>query len=245
MKLRPNSVQKNRELAGNISQNVDYILGGKNSFTIIYFLVSSLVGICSIGSKLIIRKHLGVRTINIFHLVLHFAIIYGYLADILYSSPISLREFLGKHPIVSWYMAVLVVLTFIHYFDSLVLKENQHKHTLDRGYGPFNYLFRSFNDKRGFYLRLIDPFLIALVSLAFLDDKKVEPLVYIIIVSSVFLLFEELLIVFRSWQALLDLRDVEKEAQWLTESHEAFQKNMSTPSENSKQTAFRVRSKKK
>lgn len=245
MKLRPNSVQQNREVSGNISQNLDYILGSKNSFTIVYFLVSSLVGICSIGSKLIIRKHLGVRTISIFHLVLHLAIIYAYLTDLLYSSPITVRAFIETHPIVSWYMIVLIILSFLHYFNCLVLKENQHKHTLDRGYGPFNYIFRSFDDKRGLYLRLIDPCLIALISLAFLTDKKIEPLVQIIIVSSAFLLLEELLIVYRSWQALLDLRDVEKEAQWLAESHEAFQKNMNAPSENSKQTVFRVRSKKK
>lgn len=245
MKFRPQSSQVNREIAGNVSGGMDLLLGTKNSPIAINIFVTYLVGSMSIGSKIFIRKKLGVRAVNPLMLILHSVAIWLFLSIEFESTNMySFAAFYQQFPLVSYYLIILFTLGFIHFINISVLNQGMGYHTYYRGYGPIHYFVKRDDETKNQYLRLIDPFIVALAASYFLFLDQGRPLAWILWGSCAFLLFEEVMVFYRSWHAELDLRDAEEETKELSEKHEAYLRKQNGSNGKSEEITYRVQKKK-
>jgi hypothetical protein len=230
MKLRPPSSSNNREFINNMGGGMYWTLGGKDFFIfkILFGLLGFFVGIGSIGVKLYLRKYMGVRAVNPLMLIIHILLVWVIASDILTKEQSGnfIAGFARMAPFTCYYVAGVFFLALVHYINVWFLKEGKEKHSYHRGVGVLNYLWDD-NGEREEYLRLIDPFLLAFGACFFLLFDEGKILTYILWIGCTCLLIEELRVFYLSWEAEMNLRDADKEAAYLSQKHEEYQKDQS------------------
>lgn len=252
MKLRPPSSHSNREFVDNMGSGIFTLFGVKNPGAPKFFIwfFSYLIGIGAIGAKLILRKRLGVRAVNIIMLALHIFLSWAILVDVLFS-PIPtniISDFYEKFPYVTYYFFALIALTIIHFLNIRFFHASLSSHTGHRGYGILNYILNRYDDDDDYseaYLRMAEAVILAIGSYFFLTQDQGKFLTFILWISCACLIIEETIIVYVSWQREMDMIDHEKESKWLSQKLNQYLNKNNGSIGNAEETSYRARTKKK
>jgi len=227
----------NGEFINNAGKGMFWMFGGKNFevYNIFLAVILPVIRICSIGAKLYLRKGMQVGAVNPLFLIIHFLAVYGSVFGLkLSSSQIQTDNFITsfqeENPFVFYYLVGLAILAVIHYIYFRLDREVSY----DSGFGIVH-IFWNGGEGQKRNLRLIDPLLLAIGAGFFFTFEDGKSLAYILWASSLCLLIEEALLMYRDWNRLLKLRDAEIEA-------EKLGKKLNRQHDNGDEPSYRARS---
>lgn len=215
MGVRPSS-GNNGEFLNNAGKGMFWMFGGRDfgAYAIFMSLIMPVIGIGSVGAKLYLRKGMQVWAVNPLFLIIHFLVVYGSVLGLKLPDNQTgnfINSLWEENPFVFYYLVGLAILAVIHY---IYFRRDIGEVSYDSGFGIVHIFWNGKEDQKR-NLRLIDPLLLAIGAGFFFTFENGKSLAYILWASSLCLLIEEALLMYRDWNRLLKLRDAEIEAEKL------------------------------
>jgi len=204
----------NRDFLNNTGKGIYWLLGARDTgpYGIVIALLKPLIGVGAVGAKLYLRKQMRLMAINPLFLIFHLAIIYVLVYLFHPNSPGYSDNFIESlravDPFVFYYLVGLLILASIHY---IYFNRSEEEHSEDSGIGIAHIFWKRGEDQKK-YLRLIDPFILAIGVCFFFTMNGGNSLIYIVWVSCFCLFTEEVSLLYYGWNSLRRVKDAEIEA---------------------------------
>lgn len=207
----------NRDFLNNTGKGIYWLFGGKNfeAYNIATAVILPIVRIGSIGAKLYLRKKMQLWAISPLFLIFHFLIIYlivYFSSDLPTDKSDSFFNILRmSDPFIFYYFIGILLLATIHF---AYFRRDENEVSYDSGLG-IQHIFWKGGEVQKKFLRLVDPFILAIGVCMFITIKGGENLLYVVWVSCFCLLIEEVVLIYRDWDRLRRVKDTEIEAKRL------------------------------